>query len=98
MELKEIRNAYREILAAFNEAFPPGLRLRTAGDDITENFDKGDESLIETVRAKAKERGPKLREAADESGNARVWRSGEPLEGLPQNMKERIERALKLGI
>ena len=97
MDLKEIRLAYREIVTAYNEAFPSDLKLRTE-EDITQSFDKGDESLIGTVSARFRETNPKLRAAANQSGNARVWQRGEPLDGLNEGMRERIEKAMRFGI
>jgi len=98
LELKEIRVAYGEILRAYNLLFPLFPMMRTEGEDITEGFDKGDENLAESVRAKARENIPKLKEVADQSGNAVSWHRGEPLDGLNQSLKDRVEKALKLGI
>jgi len=98
LELKEIRVAYGEILRAYNALFPLFPMMRTEGEDITENFEKGDESLNLMVRVKVRENIPKLKEAADQSGNAVSWHRGESLDGLNQNLKDRVEKALKLGI
>lgn len=34
----------------------------------------------------------KAKEIADQAGNPIIWRRGDPIEGLPERMKERIER------
>ena len=44
-----------------------------------------------------REISPRLKAAADQSGNAKTWHAGEPLNGLSQGMRERIEKALKFG-
>ena len=98
LTLGEIRDAYGEILGAYNELFPVHPVSRTEGEDITEDFDKGTDFLIGTVSARLKEVSPMLKEIADQSGNAMVWRRGDPLDGLNQGLRNRIERALKFGI
>ncbi len=98
MTLQEIRQAYGEILRAFNTLYPLHPATRKEPQDITDNFDKGDESLIEAIRTKARKIFPKLKGTADQSGNVKVWHRGDPLEGLNRGMRERIEKALKLGI
>jgi hypothetical protein len=35
---------------------------------------------------------------ADDSGNPKIWRAGDPIEGLPPKMQERITKALIFGI
>ncbi len=34
----------------------------------------------------------------DQSRNPQVWRGGNPLDGLPPEMKKRVEMALEFGI
>jgi len=41
---------------------------------------------------------PRLKQAADESGNPKVWRRGDPVEMLPEGMKKRIEMAQQFGV
>ena len=98
LTLGEVRDAYGEILGAYNELFPVHPASRTEGEDITGKFGKGEESLIDAASAKMREMGPKLKEAADQSGNAVIWRRGDSLEGLNQSLKCRIEAAIKFGI
>jgi hypothetical protein len=98
LTLEEIRDTYVEILTAYNELFPVHPITRTEGEDITESFDKGNDFLIGTVNARFREISPKLREAANQSGNAVVWRRGDPLDDLPEGLKSRIEAAIKFGI
>lgn len=97
--LKEIRDAYGEILKAFNATFPLHPQTKIQREDIVNTFDlnRGDD-IYDTFNAKAKKMLPKFRRIADQSGNASSWRRGEPLDGLNEGMRERIERALKFGI
>jgi hypothetical protein len=97
MTLQEIREAYAEILRAYNAIFPVHPETRIKFEDETEGLDRGDQNFLDTFRMKAKKIVPKLREAADQSGNVKVWHRGNPLEGLNQGMKERVEKALNLG-
>lgn len=95
--LEEIREAYQEVLTLFNELshhqervereeiFPEGL-----GPDFEMDTDKFRKGLTEKAR--------ELKEAADRSGNAVTWLRGNSLEGLSQELRERIETALTLGI
>jgi hypothetical protein len=96
--LGEIRVAYAEILRAYNELFPLHPQRKTECEDMTWSFEKGEESLFNMVRAKARENIPKLKEGADQSGNAVLWYRGEPLDGLNQGLRERVEIGLKFGI
>ena len=99
--LKEIRSAYVEAVSAYNEIYPihPPERISVEGiEEMGEEVLKGDECLVETFRKKAREITPKLKEAADQSGNAISWHCGQSLDGLNQGMKERIEKALRFGI
>jgi hypothetical protein len=36
----------------------------------------------------------RLKRLADESGNPVIWRRGDPIEGLPEGMRRRVEKAL----
>jgi hypothetical protein len=99
--LKEIRDAYGEILRAYNALFPLHPQTRMEHEDIiidTVDSHRGDDDFHATFQAKAREILPKLKKAADQSGNAVTWHRGEPLESLNEGMRERIERALKFGI
>jgi hypothetical protein len=96
--LKEIREAYREILRAYNDLFPVHPQTTTKYEDGTQGFDQGDYNFLDTFRMKAKEVVPKLKQAADQSGNAQIWHRGEPLDSLNQGMRDRIGKALKLEI
>jgi hypothetical protein len=97
--LEEIREAYAQILAAFNELFPVHPQRRIE-EDVSGgfSFDRGNDSFIDAFRRKTKEVLPKLKEAADQSGNAVSWYRGQSLEGLNQSLKDRVEKALKVGI
>jgi hypothetical protein len=100
--LKEIREAYRQSLEAYNELFPPHPETKkTPGsitEDMGENFPKDEEHFNKTLMKRLKKIFPKVKEAADHSGNAFVWHRGDPLDGLNQVMRERIEKALNFGI
>jgi hypothetical protein len=96
--LQEIREAYGEILRAYNELFPLHPQTRRKSKDETEIFDRGDQDFLKEVRMKLKKVFPKLRETADRSGNAQVWHRGEPLDKVTQGMRNRIGKALRLGI
>jgi hypothetical protein len=103
--LKEIRGAYAEILSAYNATFPLDPPTKKDADmmdrfaeDTTDKSDKGNHDLPRILRAKAKKALPMLKEGADQSGNAVSWHRGQPLDDLNQGLKDRIERALKLGI
>jgi hypothetical protein len=97
--LKEIRDAYGEILRTYNILFPLHPQTKIEREDVINTFDlnRGD-NIADEFNAKAKKILPKLKEAADQSGNAVTWHRGEPLDGLNQSMKERIEKTLKFGI
>jgi hypothetical protein len=97
--LKEIRDAYGEILRGYNAIFPLHPQAKIQREDIINTFDlnRGDD-IADEFKTKAKKILPKLKEAADQSGNALIWHRGESLDGLNQSMKERIEKTLKFGI
>lgn len=97
--MKEIRNAYREILTAYNVLFPLSPNIEKGKEEALPNCLGIDEesTCLRTMKA-LKKAHDGLKEAADRSGNVRIWRSGEPLEGFPQSLKERIELALRSGI
>ena len=99
--LKEIREAYGQILGAYNEIFPVRAETRkcvegmeSMGDEIL----KDDGDIKKAFQAQARKTLPKLKEAADSSGNPITWRRGESLDGLSQSLRDRVEKALKLGI
>ena len=96
--LKEIRDAYGEALRAYNELFSLQSRRIDREDLLPEGFSIDREEPINTFRKKATEINLKLKEAADQSGNAVTWRRGDPLDGLDQGLRERIERGLEFGI
>ncbi|MGO8988757.1 MAG: hypothetical protein ACLQGU_04320 [bacterium] len=95
---REIRDAYRDILSAYNELFPVHPITRQGGQGYEGSFEKGDESLIDLVKTKTREVGPELKEGADQSGHAVTWRRGAPLDGLNESLKCRIETAIKFRI
>jgi hypothetical protein len=97
MELKEIRQAYREILEAYNSRFPLHPQTRAGGEDISEPFGK-EEISFQLEFERTKEIRAKLKEAADRSGNAQVWERGKSLDGLDQGLRERVDKALNFGI
>jgi len=96
--LKEIREAYGEILWAYNDLFPLHRQKRTEHEEPMESVDYGDIEFLENFRAKGKEIIPKLKEAADQSGNPVIWRRGESLEDLNPGMRGRILKGLEFGI
>jgi hypothetical protein len=98
MTLQEIRDAYREVLQAYNDLFPLHPQITMKCEDETENFSQGDDSFLNAFRTKAKKVAPKIKEAADQSGNPVIWHRGESFEGLSLGMRERVEGALKFGI
>lgn len=98
--LQKIREAYRDILRAWNILFPlyPNGR-REKEEEVLDAFDPGkDKFYLEFFSKKAKRILPKLKRAADQSGGAQIWRRGDPLDGLNQGLRGRVEMALKLGI
>jgi hypothetical protein len=98
MDLKEIREAYVEIVSAWNIVSPP--ITQSAGEDkemMADPVDMDKETTVSTM-AKLRKVHRELKREADQSGNAQVWHRGEPLDGLSPGMKERIERALRFGI
>jgi hypothetical protein len=96
--LQRIREAYGDILRAWNDLFPLYPQKGSDQQEPMESIDFGDIEFLEKCRRKGKEIGIKLKKAADQSGNAVVWRRGDPVDGLPNGIRERVERALKLGI
>lgn len=112
MKLQEIKEAYLENLRFYNELFPIHNRLQKQTRreyeakelfDIKEISDiKGindikeikEFSLLSKILTK---KVKEFKERADRSGNAQVWRRGEPLDGLSPGLKERIEKALNFG-
>ena len=95
MDLKEIRAGYRDVLTAYSELMDSPMTKRR--DDEMEGRGERSECPSITARAKLRRVAPKLQQLADQSGNVRVWRRGEPLDGLAEGMKARIERARKFG-
>jgi hypothetical protein len=98
MDMKEIREAYGEALRAYNELFSLQSRRIDREDLLPEGFSSDREEPIGTFRKKATEITPKLKEAADKSGNAVTWYRGDPLDGLDQSLQNRVLKALKFGI
>ena len=98
--LKEIRDAYGEIFRAYNALFPLHPEARMHREDMIGafDFDRGDDNFHATFHAKVKKILPKLKGAADRSGNSVTWRRGEPLDSLNKAMRDRIGKALRLGI
>ena len=98
MTLQEIRKAYGEVLRAWNELFSLHPQKRPDQEEAMESVDYGDIEFLENFRRKGKEIVPKLKEAADQSGNPATWRRGESLEDLNSGMRERILKGLEFGI
>ena len=100
--LQRIREAYSEILRAYNILFPlhaDGKRGKKEEKVVLDAFDpEGNKFYKKAFFRKMREVSLKLKVAADQSGNAQTWHAGESLEGLNERMKERIDRALKFGI
>jgi hypothetical protein len=96
--LERIRQAYSEILFAYNDLSPLHSETRRKHEDETQSFGQGDDNFLDAFRMKAKRLVPKIKEIADQSGNAMIWHRGESFEGLSLGMRERVERALKFGI
>ncbi len=97
MDLKEIRAGYRDILNAFDELNPIQPREKVQEAILTplqegENFGSAETRSLRTAR-----RIQKQKKRADESGNAQVWRRGDPVDGLSEGMKVRVEQAVKFG-
>lgn len=96
--LREIQDAYAEILKAFNVVYPVGSVPKRKDETLPEAFDpEGERFFQDTFIEMAKKAIPKLKAAADRSGNARIWHRGESLDGIDQRMRERIEKALEFG-
>lgn len=98
--LQEIRKVYAENLKFWNGLYPIHLRERGNVEEVMEDtIEHGDIGTeLKEFCERAKEVMPRLKEAADLSGNSRVWRKGEPLDDLPRGLRERIEKALNFGI
>jgi len=96
--LEEIREAYGEALRAYNELFSLQSRRIDREDLLPEGFSIDREEPISTFRKKATAIISKLKEAADQSGNAVTWHRGDPLDGLDQSFRNRVLRALEFGI
>ena len=97
--LKEIREVYRENLKLYNETFPPFPERRKEDNEgePEELFHRG-ENYIEALDEKLKKVLPKLKAAANESGNAVVWVRGQSLDGLNEGIHQRIRMALDFGV
>jgi hypothetical protein len=98
--LQRIKEGYRENLALWNELHPihPEPRM---GVERTELYgcEPGDvKEMSMEFCERARQVTPQLKERADRSGNPFKWSRGDPLDGLPDGMKERIEKALGFGI
>jgi hypothetical protein len=99
MSLEEIREAYGEILRAYNELFPLHPEKRIESDDVRNGLDSEEEAFCsDAFRKKATEVLSRLKKVADRSGNAQIWHVGESLDNLNQGMRERIEKAIRSGI
>lgn len=98
--LHEIRQAYGEILKHYNILIAPQPNRKreeeTVPDSLALDIEE-DQFDRKAFFAKMKEVYPKLKEAADRSGNAQTWHAGQSLDGLSQGMRERIEKGLKFG-
>ncbi len=99
LTLNEIRNAYRKILQAYNALFPVNLPLIQDREDDKQGIKGRDEGLDTSyLKTRLSEMSPKLRRAADQSGNAQIWHRGEALDRLSGGMKGRIKAALRFGL
>ncbi len=97
--LQKIREAYFENLELFNDRSLFLIRETNRKETELDTPDPDGLSPFESnLLEKLKEVGPKLRAAADQSGNAQTWQIGQSLDGLSQGIKERVEKALLLGI
>lgn len=97
--LQKIREAYSEILRSYNVFFPIQLGGKKKNEVALDAFDcEGDNFYLDVFPKKARKALRKLKKDADRSGNVQVWNKGETLNSLNQDMKERIEKALKFGI
>ena len=98
--LQRIRGAYAEILKAYNALFPIHSNGRRVKNEIVwDNFDPGgDNFYLEVFPKKFRKNFPRLKKAADQSGNAQTWHAGESLDDLRQGMKGRVNKALEFGI
>jgi hypothetical protein len=95
--LKEIRESYMEILRAYNELFPLDPVMRKDPEETMDRIDINKENSHK-IMMKMREFAPRLRKAADESGNAVSWHCGQSMEDLNRGLRERIEKAIRLGI
>lgn len=96
--LREIRNAYGEILRAYNALFPLSPDVERGEEVMADSPDTDEESSYLSTMKSLKKAHNSLKEAAKESGNAQCWRVGEPLDGVNERMRARISKALELGI
>jgi hypothetical protein len=99
MDLKEIREAYRQILGAYNALFPLDPQLGKGEEEtLPDCLGIDEEGTYLSTMKRLKKAHDGLKEAADGSGNFQSWRRGEPMAGLSQGLKTRIDKALKFGI
>jgi len=92
--LTEIREAYRQSLAAYSEMIMTQVRVDHGTED--ETFGNEDFDYLAMINRKLGEVTFKAKEVAD--SRVTSWHRGEPLDSLGQKFKERIEIALKKGV
>jgi hypothetical protein len=97
LSIEEIREAYGEIIRAYNEIFPLHPRTRKLSLDEENDLCWGDSAELFRLSVNRKAMD-KLRQSANESGNPVIWNRGDPLDGLPEGVRKRIEKAIKFGI
>lgn len=97
--LAEIREAYRDILQAYNALSSPFSESKSNSEGEPETLEgTRDEESFKMIRLKLRQVSRALKEGADRSGNVQVWRRGDPLDALNQGLRDRIEKALRWGI
>ena len=94
--LKEIRESYRDILLAYDAVFSISPDHRE-GDVESGGFNFDEKNFYQETKVKMEKVLPELKEKADHSGNAVVWRRGDSLCGLSGALRQRIETGLKYG-
>ncbi len=100
MDLQELREAYLENLKAYNALYPveiDGFQKGIMMEAIPEPEEK-DHPFLKEFHKKAVKIQKELEDSADRSGNAQVWRRGDPLENLRPGLRQRVEKALRFGI
>lgn len=92
--LDEIRGAYRENLAAYNEMLKPQEKIDSGMKMEGEAFEPDFNSV--TLGKELAEGASKIKAAID--SKVITWRRGDPLDSLGEGLRARIEFALKYGV